>query len=605
MNALPTGPNTHLRIEKALAEGRRQGAVKAIVTLDQLSNQVTLQDDRPAPEPHTETFGVDLSSARHYIFPLMDHIRSHILPEGLNVTLTSNFKRSGEYSENLVNLRENIIARQATPDGRYVVSVAQSRRHSIAVAAQDGTSAAVPFYQTLHTLNRTEDQEPGAPVKATRLSIIADAQQPDQDATIPPAHLADVTATAAKLIADHIENTAASGGYVWPNSDLRAFISLNDPHGRTMPEPPSVSEYQMPGEQGQSKLSYGLTPRNAVFCDYDSVQSTMLLRAVKEHAPRDVTPVNTQDTSVSTMRLLHADVENLDGSTTRYTALPWDMQTRSGRYDNQPVPAGERLPHNRVERVSKIQLTMEIHHSPTADSDIFTFDTDVYADQDRHHHLLLVTQDSTVSRETLEHIAYLHSPRSDDPNSASQIEQALDQSPDEWYNRFLIDNVHQGPLQAARNALLAVATTVEAMDLNNDQTGTQRTVEEQSPSGKVRITLNPGREQGFQMPNPPVAFVSGDPSAFVNNWALIIATTENPGGIQPGHALRYSSYDRKLETFQPEGTHFSRRVHPLTVRPMESDALDIVRAQPDTTWLVVARGSDHLVLAPMRKDTAE
>ena len=605
MTALPTAPNAHLQIEKALAEARRQGAVKAVITLDQPSNQVTLQDDRPAPQPHTETLDVDLSPAGHYIFPLMDHIRSHLLPEGLNATMVSKLKRGSEHSENLVNLRENIIAQQITPDGRYIVSVTRSRRHSITVAAQDGTSAAVPFYQTIHTLNQTEDQKPGTPVMATRLSIIADAQHLDQDAAVPPRHLADVTATAAKLIADHIENTATSGGYAWPNSELRAFISLNDPLGRTMPQAPSVSEYQMPGEQGQPRLSYGLTPQNAVFCDYDSVQSTMLLRAVKEHAPRNVTPVNTQDTSVPAMRLLHADVENLDGSTTRYTALPWDMQTRSGRYDNRPVPAGQRLPHNRVERVSKIQLTMEIHHSLTADSDIFTFDTDVYADQDRHHHLLLVTQDSTVSRKTLERIPYLHSPRSDDPNSASQAEQALDQSPDEWYNRFLVDNVHLGPLQAARKALQAVVTTVEAMDLDNDRTGTQRTVEEQSPSGKVRITLNPGREQGFHMPGPPVGFVSGDPSAFVNTWALIIPTTENPGGIQPGHALRYSSYDRKLETFQPDGTDFRRRVHPLTVRPMESDALDTVRAKPDSTWLVIARGSEHLVLAPMGKDTAE
>ena len=248
---------------------------------------------------------------------------------------------------------------------------------------------------------------------------------------------------------------------------------------------------------------------------------------------------------------------------------------------------------------------MEIRRRDGSQPDVFTFETDVYADQDQIHHLLLVTENAAVSRQTLQDIAYLHSPRYDDPDVPEQLRRAMDQSPDEWYNDWLLDTVYHGKRAAAQRMLQKIADNAEAMNMANSQTGANETLEARSEGGKVRITLNPGREQGFRMPEPPVSFVRVDPATLVGANALIVPTTENPGGIQPGHALQYSSYDGKLETFQPEGTHFTKRVHPLTVRPGESEALDSVIAQPSAAWVVVGRGAEYLVLAPMPPETAE
>ena len=100
------------------------------------------------------------------------------------------------------------------------------------------------------------------------------------------------------------------------------------------------------------------------------------------------------------------------------------------------------------------------------------------------------------------------------------------------------------------------------------------------------------------MPEPPVAFARMNPAALEAATALIVPTKEAPGGISTGHALRYSHYDGKLETFQPGLTGWEGRVHPLTVRPAECPNLDTIRNSPDTVWVVVGSGARHLVLAP-------
>ena len=596
----------HLEIQRALVEARRQGATKATITMDHPSKTATLQDNPHGEEPCTHTFNINPHQTRRHFSETDSNIRDHPAPEGLETTLVSRYFESQEYSKILHSIDHLLLTRGTTPDGRYRISITGRRRNFPVIVGDDGASNILNPFLFLHSIKETDSREPGTPVQTTELGVIIQPLHQGTGNRLGTEDMVAVTKTIAKLTADHIqEREASSPGYVWPNRELREFIFQHDPLARTMPDAQSVSDYQTPGDQRVRWMTTCLTPKNAVFCDYDSVQSSLLNHAVRNHAPRNVIPVNTSDPNVHTIRLLKAEVENLDGTTTEYPVHLWHMQARSGRYDNHAVPSGKRLPHSRVERVKKVSLTMEIRQHQTRETDVFTFDTDVYADQDRKHHLLLVTQDASVSWQTLEDIAYLHSPRYDDLKITEATIQSMDESPDDWYTASLLDTVHHGPRAAARSMLQKIADNAEAMDMANPITGTGETLEARSTGGKIRVTLNPGRAQGFRMPDPPVGFVQADPGTLEAATALIVPTTGNPGGIQPGHVLRYSKYDGKLETFQPEGTHFSHRVHPLTVRPRESESLNAVRAQADTTWVVVGRGTDYLALAPMSKQPSD
>ena len=596
----------HLEIQRALAQARREGATNATITLDRPSNTATLEDNRNGQELHSRTFNINTHPAIVSFSQLASEIREHPAPEGIQTNLVSRYLKDQEYSQTLHPIDHLLLARGTTPDGRYRVSITGRRRNFPAFVGADGASSTLNFYFILQTIKETESREPGSTVSTTDLGTVIEALHPGGGNHLDTEDLAIVTRAIAKLTADCIqEKAASSNGHVWPNSALRGYISQHDPLKRTMSPAPSVSEHHTFDENGARWMTTSLTPANAVFCDYDSVQTSLLTHAMREHAPRDVIPVHTTDPDVPTIRLLKAEVENLDGTVNEYPVHLWNMQDRSGRYDNHAVPGGERIPHSRVERVKRVSLTMEIRQRDGGQPDVFTFETDVYADQDRTHHLLLVTENATVSRQTLEDIAYLHSPRYDDTDVPEHLRLAMDQSPDEWYNDWLLNTVYNGPRAAAQRMLQKIADNAEAMNMTNSQTGTNETLEARSEGGKIRIILNPGRDQGFRMLEPPVGFVRVDPATLVGASALIVPTTENPGGIQPGHALRYSSYDGKLETFQPEDTHFTKRVHPLTVRPGESEALDSVIAQPGTAWVVAGRGAEYLVLAPMPEKPAE
>ena len=438
----------HLEIQRALAEARREGATKATITLDRPSNTATLQDNRYGEEPCTHTFNINTHPATVSFSQLASEIREHPAPEGMQTNLVSRHFKDQEYSQTLHPIAHLLLARGTTPDGRYRVSVTGRRRNFPAFVGTDGASSTLNFYFILQTIKETESREPGSPVTTTGLGTVIEALHPGGGNHLDTEDLAVVTRAIAKLTADCIqEKEASSNGCVWPNRTLRDYISQHDPLERTMPQAPSVSEYHTLDEKGIRWMTTALTPTNAVFCDYDSVQTSLLTYAVREHAPRDVIPVSTQDPNVPAIRLLKAEVTNLDDTTTQYPVRLWDMQDRSGRYDHRAVPEGNRLSHSRVERVRNITLTMEIANALTGESDVFEFDTDVYADQDERHHLLLLREGADVSLPVLQDIAYLHEPRYDDPETCKKAKEtlALDQSTEEWYSQYLIDNLHAGP----------------------------------------------------------------------------------------------------------------------------------------------------------------
>ena len=388
----------------------------------------------------------------------------------------------------------------------------------------------------------------------------------------------------------------ATDGYVWPHGRLADLIQPHHPEGPAYTQPESTSQYMVRREDGSSRMTTHITPANAVVCDYDTVQTDLLDYVVRKHAPRNVRPVRTQDPNVPAIRLLKATVEDLDGTVTEYPVNAWDMQRQSGRQDGKPQPTGDRLPHTHIAKVRRIELTMEIRHRDSQDSDVFTFETDVYSDQDRTNYLLLITQDSSVSDTELEDIAYLHNPRLPH-DTPPKVRDTVYESLSDTYQTYLVDQLRNGPEHAALSLLGRVAAALDALGLNDSQETTPATINATSSSGKVRITLNPPRGTPFHMPDPPVNFIQVDLQHLPDDaTVLFLPTEEPPGAIRPGHVLIYSPYDGKLETFQPRDTHFTHRVHPFTIRPRQSQNLRTVQETPDTGWLVVGVAPTYLLL---------
>ena len=595
MNEEPYAQNPHLEIQAALHEARRQGATEATLTFDNAARQATLEDNRNPGQTHRLTFSTNLHPANGYQWDTEQRLRNHVAPRGLSTTLLTRYDTGNGKPFSMPAIGDqNVLEQSLTPDGRHLVYLMTGRRYTQTIlVSPNGTSRGIRYNYDHPSYLETGSRKPGTEVTTVHMTSVAVAQHQDDQHEPGTAELTEIENTALSLAATHITRKAkTSQGHVWPSSSLRRRLSQQQPTSQPLPPEPSTSEYTQTDKTGQRRTSLTLTPDNAIICDYDDVQTDLLIYAVGKHAPRDLTPVRTKDPRVPTIRLIGATVENLDGTTTEYPVHLWDMNRQSGREDGKPTPTGYRLPHSRIGTVRNVHLTMEIRRKEAEQPDIFTFRTDVYADQDRQHHLLLATEDTTVSQEELENIAFLHSPRTD--RMPQETRRAADRDMEECYNQYLIDTVHHGPQQATRTALRHIAAAAESLDMANPQTGTQDTVEALSPTGQVKIILNP--PYAGQPLHPPVDFVKVETGSLMDAAARIVPTTESPGAIQPGHLLQYSTVDGKLETFQPAGTQWNQRVHPLTVRPAESESLNIIRAAAGTAWAVAALGPSHLVL---------
>ena len=585
--------NPHIDVELALAEARRQGATKATITLDAGKENITIADNRNGEACYIQGFNNKLHPSKGSPWQTEFRLREHITPHGLDAELVSNHPRGAARSEQLMALHHHSHQR-LTPSGSHTVLLAEIKRpRPTAMVLPDGRSRQVrDLAHEYRRINRTINREPGTEVLDTYITITAVANQSNTT----PADHAEIQATAATLALDYIKEQAArTEGYVWPSDDLADHLGSHNPQEPPMPKAPSVAEYNITTAHGGTKSITVLTPANAVLCDYDSVQKDLLDYAMSHHAPRKVKPVRTKDPTVPVIRLLSVQVTDLDGTVHNYPVQLWDGITQRGRYDNRPEPQGDRIPHSRVGTVQSIQLTMEIRKGENT-PDVFTFNCDAYNDQDAQHHLLLITQDRSITREQLERIAYLHNPRTEDMHPDTR--RALYMDAEDWRSKYLIDNLLHGPVEAAKSALQSIAATTEALSMSDTDTGTPQTIDALSPQGKVHITLNPVIRGSFDLPEPPVPFARMDPGAFVDAKALIVPTNDAPGAISAGHALRYSSYDGKLETFQPGLKDWRGRVHPLTATPAPCRSLEEIKAAADTVWVVAGSGPRHLVLVP-------
>ena len=462
----------------------------------------------------------------------------------------------------------------------------------------DGTSRGMNTHHANLAIRHTADRNPGTEASTTWLSSIAEPLHQDQSGptTSDIVQIFEIAVqTAAYLMATMAKD---SSGHIWPNSQLAAEIAdlaLRYPDIPLPPKGPSISEYTVHPENGHNRAVEAITPPNAVVHHHLVAQSRSLTRSLRAHAPRDFLPVRSDDPTIPTLSLIEARVTALSGETEFYRPTGADPGFNR---------RGKRLSHSRVEWVSEISLKMQLTVPGEQDheADVFTFNTDAFADRDHNHHLLLITQEAQLTFEDLRAIADLHEPNADELPEGTK--EAFLSDPNEWYETCVITRLLHGPERAAQQALETLAAAADSLHLGNPSTGTLHTLSADSPSRRVRITLNPPPTAGFVLPSPSPDFERANLADLDPRTLFIVITTESPGAIQPGHVLRYSAFDGKLETVQPEGTPVLSRVHPLTVTPSLDPANAPIRESQDTRWTVMQRGDRHLILAPLPKPQA-
>ena len=499
----PYAEKPHLDIERHLAQARRERATEATVTLDQGRRVAVVEDNRPGKpgngEKYTKTFNTRIHPSTGYQWQTHQMLRGHIVPPSLETRLRCQHETGHVSDERMAQVGENTLAQAVTREGRYRVDLTEAKGVSqIVIVNSDGSSQGRGQYERI-AIHHTPDRNPGTEVETTLLQVVAAAlrTEPEFTTALDDAEIADTaTRLAAQAIAEMTQENL--GGYAWANQKLRSDIhnlTLRETGIPEMPQTPSTAEYRLHQENGGYRTAETLTPENAALCDYDDVQSDMLLRAVRLHAPRNVLPVRTKDPHVPVIRLIGAEITNLDGTTVNYPVNIWKMEYQSGRYDGRPTPKGDRLPHSRAGRVRNVRLTMEIRRREAGEeaTDIFSFDTDVYNDQDSKNHLLLVTENSEVTPKGLEGITYLHSPRN--KHLPEETRNAADLDHEDLYSTYLVEAVLEGTRGAAKKAITKMAASIEALDLANRDTGTRETLVATSPAGQVRVILNPHRQE--------------------------------------------------------------------------------------------------------------
>ena len=235
-------------------------------------------------------------------------------------------------------------------------------------------------------------------------------------------------------------------------------------------------------------------------------------------------------------------------------------QYQSGRHDGAPEPKDHRLPHSRIGTVREIFLTMEIADEGKS-PDKFTFQCDAYCDQDLRHHLLLMTQDSDITRPELDDIAYLH-----EPNHTERPEETMKaayERLEDWYRKLLVDSVMWGTQQAVENVLDNVPATVENLGLHRPEhrnatpvaitatanTTTSIRIEWQEPNSSVPIT---GYSLRHQIPDETWTQVQLEPNVLVHDVSGLKVNTRYRFELLAKNAIGESPWSSPAITSTPD-----------------------------------------------------
>ena len=486
-----------LEVQHAIIAAHQAGATSATVTMSREHVQVEDNrngDDAPA---HQVTCDVQIHPSR-YRHEFHQNVTEHIAPEGVVVTIKRRQRHHQESAVTLRNVHDLVHASHHLDDLNCEIYITGDHNiPGLTIVNSDGSSTRHNFHN-YHGMGSLHYHPPFAhtdtPLKELGLSAVV-VVDPGHQPPKPDDLYAPAIALARDFVFQHSYFTANSNppGISWASQHLKHVYELlhhsQDGNPHTWPAEPSTCEYRLPGQPSWQKF---LTPANAVAADFDQVQAPALRRALKHGDTPDFIVVRTSDPNVAVLRLVHTNIENLDGSISHYPARSPDQDNQTENYDGYLLAQGEHIPTTRVERVNRITVTFEVQ-SPTADTppQRFNVETDVYVDQDFHNDLLLVTTDSPTTNHQLRNMVGLY--EIDTSHLTTKQTTALHDYVRDWTTEYLVDQLHSGSQHALHNILDRAASAIEAVIAAH-----QVTVNEQSfttPSGTVTITLTTSPHQ--------------------------------------------------------------------------------------------------------------
>ena len=486
-----------LKIQHDITAAQQAGATHATITL--FREHVQVDDNRNGDDhpPHRATHEIQIHPSR-YRHEFHQNVSEHIAPAGIVVNVHGRHRHHRESTVKLRNVYDNVDIIRDFPELHCDIYITNDRNiPGLTIVAPDGTSTRHSFHN-FHGMGSLRYlppfSKPNTPIRELSLAAVAVAD-PGHQAPKPE----DLYAPAIQLAREfafqqhHFTANCLPPGISWPSNHLKHVYELLHPNPadtpHSWPTEPSTCKYRLPGHPNWQEF---LTPDDAVTADFDQVQAPALKHALEQGDTPNFTLVQTTDPNVPVLSLIHTDIENVDGTHTRYPARSPDQDNKTEYYDGYLLASGEHIPTTRVEQVSRITLTFEIQ-SPDASKapQRFYVDTDVYVDQDFHHDLLLITVDSEVTNQQLHNMVSLY--ETDTNHLDEEQRMALHDGVRNWTTDFLVDQLKSGTPQALQNVLAKAASSVEALT-----TAHQVQVHQQSfttPAGTVTISLTPTPSQ--------------------------------------------------------------------------------------------------------------
>lgn len=381
----PTDAQTAVLIQQTIAAAPGQGATKAQIDIG--PDEVQYCDDAGT----TITGKVTPGAARNFGF--YENVFHYPPPTGLAVNVTHH----EEPPHTLQNVEHGQVAQDFTPSGWYSIHLKTGSLPRNQIVNPDGTLRRTMPSLDLNLLT-TPDREPGTPVTYQRVSFVA-VPTPDNDLPPDGNQVEEIIETAADLFCRHMEELNRGPGYAWTTY---AYPIDDDPKFQhRFPQAPATATPEPPVPQKYRQAPIILMPQNPVSTGPVHATSTSVIHAWTANPPYPSTIVEHEENNAPVIALRGATVTELDGASCH---IPGPNQ------DGTDPDTTPRLDRSRMAKVRNITLHVAVlSHDRQRELAVHDLDASIYADADRHHEVLLVTQEAGLSPKAIDAIADLTS----------------------------------------------------------------------------------------------------------------------------------------------------------------------------------------------------
>ena len=456
-------------------------------TVDFQDEHIFVKPDEDAHHIATVTYPIHDDASPMEAFA---RIIRHPLPEAISVVATIKSAYDDSAVEHrLPSIRSDLPALKLDQHCVSITAVADHHLPAFTILRPDGTSYthSVLAHADNFTFGYAATLEPGTPVHHQQICFVVQSTG-DQPVDIGQDLNGCIYANAFIMYATYIKQfNIDTGNPVWMPAKTREFMRRVklfmtsrqqstdiDAYADSLPQPPPTAYYQaQPGETYRTFISSD----NCVELNAEEPHRAMIRHAVERTPELDLIFVRNDDLTVPKMTLSGTSIQELDGSTTKYSA--------------HVPPAGTahtpRIEQTRADRVAAITLHLVITHPETGARRTLDVASDHYVDVYHDKFLLLANAETK-----LDDAALLH--------SAMTIRHSLVDAPQypntytnpyEWAATLATQSLITNPEHAIAETLQHVADSAAALPFSDLHLEPKRRIEATSANGSITVILNP------------------------------------------------------------------------------------------------------------------